>query len=230
MDDCSARRLSTKAREPRPPKAVELPGLGLRSPGKERAAGLEPTSQITKEIGLAAERFEAQVREADARLKVLTAEAEARKAKSDMDEISGLTATKERVKARIADMKQRASADYAATKQDVERGISELQTGIKRFDERYSAWNAARERRFYAQLDEAEARLKVWKAKADQKGVELTVKSHDDLATLQERIALARARAAEARIAKHSAQAESALIDAARNLDEAYAAAARRYE
>ena len=187
------------------------------------------TPQVGKEKDLVAAKFDAAVGEADARLKVLQAQAEARKARADMDEISGLTAAKERVKKDVADLKQKAAADYTATKRAVEQEIKELQVGIQRVSDRYTAWDAAREREFNAQMDEAEARLKVWKAKADQKRAQHAMKRHDELATLEEKIAFARARSAAAKSEKYSAKALEALEDAARHFDQAYAAAANRY-
>ena len=43
------------------------------------------TPQVEKEMDLMAAKFDAQVREADATLKLLQAQAEARKARADMD-------------------------------------------------------------------------------------------------------------------------------------------------
>jgi len=178
---------------------------------------------------LVAKKFEAEVREVDARLKVLQAQAAARHAQADMDEISGLAVAKERAKQRIADLKQKAASDRAAAKQEVETSIRELQAGIQRVNERYSAWDSARERRFYARLDEASAKLAAWKARGDQKRAKLEMAQLDDFATLEERIALARARAAEAASEKYSAKSQKALDEAARYFDEAYDAAANRY-
>jgi hypothetical protein len=56
------------------------------------------------------------------------------------------------------------------------------------------------------------------------------MKRHDELATLEEQIALARARSAEAKHQKYTARAQEALDDAARSFDQAYDAAARRYQ
>ena len=100
------------------------------------------TPQTPRENDLVAAKFEAEVREADARLKVLQAQAEAGKAKADMDEISGLAAAKERVKKNIADLKQQAAADYAATKREVEKEIKDLQADIERVNERFTAWDS----------------------------------------------------------------------------------------
>lgn len=188
------------------------------------------TKYNDREPDLVAERFEAEVREADARLKELKSEAEARKAKADMDEISGLTRTKERVRKDVADLKRQVATDYAASKRSVQESIKELQKGIERVNERYTAWDDARERRFYARLDGADAKLKAWKAKGDQKRADLEMKQIDDLSTLEERIALARARAAQASSEKYSARSQAALAEAAHYFDEAYTAAANRYE
>ena len=188
------------------------------------------TQQGQPEKDLVTAKFEAEVREADAKLKVLQAHAKARKARADMDEISGLAAARDRVKRDVADLKQKASADFAAAKGAVEREIKDLQVDIQRVNDRYTAWDSAREREFNARLDEAEAQLGVWKAKADQKRAQQSMKRHDALATLEEKIALARARSAEAKHQKYTAKAQEALDDAARHFDQAYDAAAKRYK
>jgi hypothetical protein len=184
-----------------------------------------------------AELYEAQVREADARLKALKAQAEAKTAKADMDEISGLTAAKEQVKQDIAAMKKFAAADVAATRKDFEqvkknadRGLKDLQIKIDRVSDRYSAWDDARERRFNARLDEADAKVKAWKATVDQQRLHDKRETRDALATLEEKVALARASAAEARREHYNAKSQQALDDAARYFDQAYDAAAKRYD
>ena len=193
-----------------------------------------PTQQSTN---FSADTYDAQVREADARLKVLKARAEAAKATADMDEISGLDTVKEQVKKDIAEAKKFAADDYAATKKDfekvrknVDRGLQDLQTRIDKFSERYSAWDDARERRFTARLDEADARMKVWKATADQQRTQDARDARNALATLEEKVALARARSAEARRERYDAKSQQALDDAARYFDQAYDAAAKRYD
>lgn len=188
----------------------------------------QQTTPGTRETNLAIEKFEAEIREAEGRLKVLEARAEARKAKADMDEISGLSAAKEQVRKEIADMKQRAASDYSNTKQTVEKHIKELQVNIQRVHDRYSAWDDARERRFYARMDEAEARLKVWKAKADQARADDIAETRDDLAKLDKTLAEARARAKDAK-EKHTAKAQKTLEEAERRFDEAFDAVAKRF-
>ena len=187
--------------------------------------------------GFNAEMYEAQVREADSRLKALKAQAEAKQAKADMDEISGLTAAEEQLKSDIAEMKRFAAADLAATKKDFEqvktsadRRLKDLQAKIERASDRYSAWDDARERRFNARLDEADAKVNAWKATVDQQRVHDQRESSIALATLQEKVALARASAAAARRENYDAKSQEALNDAARYFDQAYDAAAKRYD
>jgi hypothetical protein len=181
--------------------------------------------------------FDAQVQEVDARLKILKAQAEAKKARADMDEISGLTVAKEQVKKDIAQAKKFAADDYAATKKDFEqakknadRGLKDLQAKIDRIDERYSAWDEARTRLFNARLDEADANVKIWKATAAKDRAQDSRDAKAALATLEEQVALARASAAEARLEHYDAKSQQALQDAARHFDEAFVAAAKRYE
>jgi len=187
-------------------------------------------TQVEKEKDLLAAKFDAEVREAGARLKVLQAQAEARKARADMNEISGLAAARERVKEDVANLKQKAAADYTVAKSAVEKEIKDLQVDIQRVSDRYTAWDAAREREFNARLDKADAQLGVWKAKADQKRAQQAMKRNDALATLEENIALARASSAAAKHQKYTAKAQEALDDAVRHFDQAYDAAAKRYE
>ena len=185
----------------------------------------------------AAEKYDAQLREADASLNELRAKAEKRRAQADMDEISGLTAAKEQVRKDIADFKKFAAADYAQTKQDaqtiqraIDRRVKDLQTRIERANERYSAWDEARERRFNARLDQADAKVQVWKAQADQARADDARDARNLVATVQQQTALARARAADARADRYSEKSRQALEDAARNFDKAYDAAVTRFE
>lgn len=195
------------------------------------------TTQNQQPTSFSAETYDAQIREADARLKLLTAQAEAKKAKADMDEISGLSLAKEQVKKDVAQAKQFAADDYAATKKDFEqaknkadRGLKDLQAKIDLVSERYSAWDEARERRFNARLDEADAKMKIWKAGADQERAQDARETKAALATLEERVALSRASAADARRQRYDAKSLQALEDSVRYFDQAYLAAAKRYE
>lgn len=193
------------------------------------------TTQQTQQTSFST--FDAQIQEADSRLKVLKAQAEAKKAKADMDEISGLTIAKEQVKKDIAQAKQFAADDYSQTKKDFEqakknadRGLKDLQARINRVSERYSKWDDARERLFNARLDEADAKMKIWKAQAARDRAQDSRDAKAALATLDENIALARASAATARVEHYDAKSQQALEDAARHFDEAFVAATKRYE
>ena len=194
---------------------------------------MTPVQNIT----FSAETYDAKVREADARLNVLKSQAEARKAKADMDEISGLAAFKEQVRKDIAQAKQFAAddraqtaKDFEKTKKSIDQRVKDLQARIDRASERYTAWDAARERRFNARLDQADAQVKVWKAQADQDRALDKRDAQNALATLQEKVAFARASAAEAKREKYTAKSLQALEDAARYFDQAYDAAIVRYE
>lgn len=187
------------------------------------------TTQLQQEKDLVAEKLEGEMREAEAQLKVLKARIEAQRAKEAMDQISGVTAAKDRVKKQIAEMKRQAGENYTTGKREAEEGIKALKADIQRISVRYTAWDTAREGNFYARLDQADAQLKVWKAQAQQKRAEHGMKRHDELATLEEKIALARAQAAAASHENHSVKADAALEQAAYHFDEAYEAASKRY-
>jgi hypothetical protein len=179
---------------------------------------------------LLAEQLDAEMREVDARLASLQAQAVARQAKDEMDEISGLRAAQERARAKLTDLKLQTTESIEASRREAETAVQDLKTGIDRVRERYHAWDDARERRFYARLDEAEARVKTWKAQADQERVGQAMKRHDELVALEEKITLARARAAEAARNRHDRQVQATLEEAAWYLDQAYDAAGKRYE
>jgi hypothetical protein len=188
------------------------------------------TTQVDKQKDLTAEKLEAEVREAEAQLAVLEARARARDAKKDMDEISGLTTAKERARKRLAELKRLVAEEHRAAKQALAEDIEALKAGLQRVAGRYAAWDAAAGRQLDARLDEAEARVRVWRAQVAQTRAEQAMKRNDALATLQEAIALARASAAEGRHTKYSAKAQAALEKAAHHFDQAYEAAAKRYE
>ena len=193
------------------------------------------TTPNTQQTSLGA--YDAQFHEVDERLKILKAQAEAKKAKADMDEISGLTVAREQVRRDIAQAKKFAADDYAQTKKDFEqakqnadRGLKDLRARVDRVSQRYSAWDEARERHFNAKLDEADAKMKIWKIQVDKDRAQDKRDANAALATLEEKVAFARASAAEARREKYNAKSQLALEDAARYFDQAYDAAVKRYE
>jgi hypothetical protein len=179
---------------------------------------------------LVAEKLDAQAREAEARIDLLQAQAEARQTKEEMAEISGLRDAGERIRQKLAEMKVTAAEKLDEARHAAEEALHDLETRIDQVSDRYSQWDEARERHFGARLDEAEAKLRIWKAQLDQRKAELGVQWHNTLATLEERIALARARAAEKARVRYDRKTREALETAARHFDEAYEAAAKRYE
>lgn len=183
-----------------------------------------------QERDLAAERLDAQLRAAVARVRELRSAAEERRAQDEMSEISGLDAFSEKARQRLAELKQNLSENFTETKRATEKAIDDLEVRIERVSERYAAWDAARERRFNARIDQAEAKLRQWKAQAQAWEAERGMKRHDELAKLEENIERARARAADVRRDWHNRKAQEALHEAARHLDAAFEAAATRYD
>lgn len=176
-----------------------------------------------------ADKMDAEFRELDARLDKMEAQAKAREAKDEMDEISGLRATRDKAKQKLADFKLDASANAEYARTVAQTDLKDLEVGIDKVRDRYHAWDDARERRLYAELDEAEAQLRVWKAKADSKRADHTMSRQDDLAKLEESVALTRASAAAYKYARHDRKAQDALEDAARHFDKAYDSATKTY-
>lgn len=179
---------------------------------------------------LVTEKLDAQLRETEAQLDVLQAQAEARKAKEEMDELSGLRAKREHAKQKLADMKQKAPENLATRRREAQSALNEFQAGVKRMSKNFVWFDEAAQRRLDAQVQAAEAKLRVWKAHAEVKHAEHAMKRHDALVTLEESIALTRARDAERRLAAHSQKAAEALVEAAHQLDKAYDTAAKLYE
>lgn len=161
-----------------------------------------------KDKDLPSDKLDAQKRAAQAREEFQAAKREAARQTEEMHEVSGLNAAKKEAKTRVESIK----------------------SGLQGVHGEFVAWDDARERRMYARLDAAEAKLREWKARADERGVERDIQWSNDLAELEERTALARARLAEWNSSRHAREAAESLEDAARHFDEAYDAAARRYQ
>jgi chromosome segregation ATPase len=176
-----------------------------------------------------ADRMDAQFREIDATLDKLGARAEARQAKDEMDEISGLRSAREKARQRLDALSDDVSSDIEYTRAAVQTDLRDIEDRIEKVRDRYHAWDDARERRFNARLDEADAQLRIWKARAAGKRAEHVMKEHDELAKLEESVALARSSAAAWRYARHDRKAQEALEDAAHHLDHAFEAASKRY-
>lgn len=183
-----------------------------------------------KDEDLSQQKFDAQIRRADAQLDVLQAQARARKARAEMDEISGLREARDRARARLADIKQRTAEEIEAAKRTIASEINELEVAIARVRDRYAEWDDVRERRFNARLDQADAKLRLWKASVAKAVADIEIAEHDVLAKLSERAALARARLADWQRDRRDRKARQALENAAQNFDAAYDEAAKLYE
>ena len=107
-----------------------------------------------------ADRLQAQMRAADARLEELEASARARNAQGEMNEISGLRARREQVRQRLADVRQKSRDDWQSVRRELDIEWSNFRQAIADAQGRYAAWDQAREKRFNAHLDEAEAALR----------------------------------------------------------------------
>lgn len=171
------------------------------------------------EKDLAAEKAIAEAKAFEAKAKLNQANAEVKKTKTQLDTMSGVADAKQRAKQGVADVKAAAAADLKQTKSD-----------FKYAHDRLAAWDAATTRDFEARLDAADAQLAAWKAAADVKRADHRIQRHDDFATLEENIALARASAAAAKHEKYTVKAQTSLEDAARAFGDAYDAAAKRYD
>lgn len=106
------------------------------------------------------QRMQAQLRATDARIDELDAAARARNARAEMDEISGLRAHRDRVRQLLDDMRDVANEDRRALRDQAQDDWTSLQRSLADVHTRYSAWDQAREARFNAHLDQAEAALR----------------------------------------------------------------------
>jgi hypothetical protein len=106
------------------------------------------------------QRLQAQLRAADARIDELDAAARARRAQAEMDEISGLRAHRDRFRELLDNMGQVGREDRDALRAQAHDDWMSLQRSLADANAKYGAWDDARERRFNAHLDEADAALR----------------------------------------------------------------------
>ena len=107
-----------------------------------------------------AARLQAQMRVADARLDQMEAQARARNARAEMDEISGLRARRDEVRQQIEKSKREVGDDWEALRRRVDSNWTDFRTAVAQRHTQFTAWDDARERRFVAHLDEAESALR----------------------------------------------------------------------
>jgi hypothetical protein len=107
-----------------------------------------------------ADRIQAQMRALDARIDEVEAAARARNASDQMNEVSGLRRVRDRVRQHLADVKQHTQDDWQTTRSELEGEWNEFRRSVSDAHSRYVAWDEAREQRFNAHLDEADAALR----------------------------------------------------------------------
>jgi hypothetical protein len=130
------------------------------------------------------QRMQAHLRAADARIDELDAAARARNAQAEMNEISGLRAHRDRVRQLLDDMDAVKEEDLQALRAQAEDDWTNLRRALADVHTRYIAWDRAREDRFNAHVQQAEAALR--RAKAEDQAVAADVRaniaaSRDDL-------------------------------------------------
>ena len=137
-------------------------------------------------------RLQAQLRAADARIDELDAAVRARHAQAEMDEISGLRAHRDRVRKLLDNMGQVAREDRDALRAQAHDDWMSLRRSLADAKAKYGAWDDAREKRFNAHLDEADAVLR----RATARELEATADTRTEILASREAL---KAKVAEAR-------------------------------
>ena len=138
------------------------------------------------------DRLEAQMRAADARLELLEAAARERNAQDEMDEISDLRAERDRVRQRLADVRQHSQDDWQAVRREVEGDLTSFRSAVADANDRYSEWDQVREQRFNARLGEAEAALRRQAAQVAEVAADARIQISEAQDDLKARIVAAR--------------------------------------
>jgi hypothetical protein len=106
------------------------------------------------------DEINAYIREADARLEFLEAQARAQAATGEVRDLSDLRERRERLRQKLSAAGERGKGAWEDFREGVEREWQDFRGAIDDVNRKYSAWDAARERRFAARLDEAQALLR----------------------------------------------------------------------
>ena len=178
-----------------------------------------------------AARIEAQMRAADARLDQMEAQARARDARAEMDEISGLRARRDQFRQQLAAARKELRDDWEAVRARVDTGWADLRRSMSVSYSRFTAWDEARERRFIANLDEAEGTLRESAAKDAEVAADLRVGLAEAQEELRNKAAAARRSYDAWRERRTDEKLQGKLDDAELELEEAsnrYGAALER--
>jgi hypothetical protein len=138
-----------------------------------------------------ADRLQARLRVADARLDELESSARAKNAQADMDKVAALKVQRDRVRQRLDETRQRSPADLATAHPDIENDWRAFQRSLADAGS-YAAWDRAREQRFNAHLDEVDAAVRRSAAQDAAVAADVRVKIAQSTDTLKTRLASAR--------------------------------------
>src|SRR5262245_28236513 len=133
--------------------------------------------------------LQAQMRVADARLDQMEAQARARNARAEMDEISGLRARRDKLRQQVEAAKKELGGDWDAVRSRVGSNWTDFRRDVTATHNRFTAWDAARERRFVAHLDEAESALKGSAAKDAEVGADARIDASEAQKELRDKVA-----------------------------------------
>jgi hypothetical protein len=167
-----------------------------------------------------AERFQARVRTADARLDELEASARARNAKAEMDTIARLRHQRNSFLLRLENA-EATPANAGAANRAVEDEWTDFQRLLADAVS-LSAWDEARERRFNAHLDELDAAIRHSNAKDAEVAAEVRVQVSEALDDVRGKLASARKKFESWRARRADEEAIRELNASALELDEAF--------
>jgi len=168
-----------------------------------------------------ADRLQARLRVADARLDELESSARAKNAQADMDTIAALRVQRDRVRQRLDETRQRSPDDMATAQSDIENDWRDFQRSLADASSS-AAWDRAREQRFNAHLDEVDAALRKSAARDAEVAAEVRLSISQSSDTLKAKLASARDKFAAWRDRRDDEAAIRNLNDSEMALDEAF--------
>lgn len=139
-----------------------------------------------------ASKLEAQMRVVDAQLHEMEAQARAKNAQADMNEISGLRARQDQIRQQVASAKTKVQGNWDELRNRVEANWADLRRDVFDRHSKVTAWDDAREKRFNAHLDEAEAALRESAGRDAESAANVRIGVEDAHQELKEKVAAAR--------------------------------------
>src|SRR5262245_6752876 len=166
-------------------------------------------------------RLEAQMRAADARLDQMEAQARARNARAEMDEISGLRARRDKIREQVAGAKKDLKGDWDAVRGRVDSNWTDFRRDVSASHRKLVGWDAAREKKLTAHLEEAGAFLREQGAKDAEVAADVRVELIAAREELREKEAATRKSFDAWRAKRADKTLQEKLDDAELELDEA---------